>query len=62
MDITSPLVSRPLGNNGPIVPRLGLGLLSLGMPGQSDEERLAFLDAAFERGERFWDTGTHEIR
>lgn len=54
------LPTRPLGRNGPLVPRLGLGLMGAsgvyGSPA-GDEERLAFLSEAYERGERFWDTG-----
>ena len=54
------LPTRPLSKNGPLVPRLGLGLMgasyAYGMPA-GDEERLTFLDNAYERGERFWDTG-----
>lgn len=50
----------PLGKNGPLVPRLGLGLMGssamYGLPA-SDKERLAFLDEAYEMGEWFWDTG-----
>jgi hypothetical protein len=52
--------TRPLGNHGPLVPRLGLGLMgasgTYGMPA-ADAERLAFLDKAYEMGERFWDSG-----
>lgn len=50
---------RPLGRNGPEVNRLGLGCMGLsafyGRP-KPDNERLAVLDAAYEAGERFWDT------
>lgn len=58
---TSPeVVLRQLGKLGPLVPRLGLGLMNLSgvysVPGP-DAERLKFLDAAYEMGERFWDTG-----
>jgi aryl-alcohol dehydrogenase-like predicted oxidoreductase len=54
------LATRPLGKNGPLVPRIGLGLMGLssahGLP-KPDAERLAFLDRAYEMGETFWDTG-----
>jgi hypothetical protein len=54
------LPTRRLGN-GPLVPRLGLGLMGFrGTYGQSflsQEEMLEFLDEAYKRGERFWDTG-----
>ncbi|KFY90787.1 hypothetical protein V500_04952 [Pseudogymnoascus sp. VKM F-4518 (FW-2643)] len=57
---TSPeVVLRQLGKLGPLVPRLGVGLMNLSgvysVPGP-DAERLEFLDAAYEMGERFWDT------
>jgi aryl-alcohol dehydrogenase-like predicted oxidoreductase len=54
--------TRSLGKNGPLVLRMGLGLMPLSgtysLPG-TDDERMAFLDAAYEKGGRFWDTGTH---
>ncbi|KAJ5604495.1 Aldo/keto reductase [Penicillium lagena] len=53
------LPTRPLGRNGPLVPRLGLGLMGAsGTYGSalSDEERFALLDEAYKKGERFWDT------
>lgn len=58
---TSPeVVLRQLGKLGPLVPRLGVGLMNLSgvysVPGP-DAERFKFLDAAYEMGERFWDTG-----
>lgn len=52
-------VLKPLGKNGPLVPRLGLGLMGMshayGETG-SDEERFKVLDRAVELGETFWDT------
>lgn len=60
MNTVSTLASRPLGKNGPLVPRIGLGLMSLsGAHGviKPDAERLAFLDKAYDMGETFWDTG-----
>jgi aryl-alcohol dehydrogenase-like predicted oxidoreductase len=55
------LPTRKLGENGPQLPRLGLGLMNIsgvyGIPG-SDAERLAFLDEVYKMGETFWDTGT----
>lgn len=54
------LSTRPLGKNGPLVPRIGLGLMGLsgahGVP-KSDTERLGLLNKAYEMGETFWDTG-----
>lgn len=54
------LPTRPLGKDGPQVPRLGLGLMGAsivyGLPA-SDEERLAFLSKAYDIGEVFWDSG-----
>ena len=53
------LPTRPLGKNGPQVPRLGLGLMSnSGIYGLArGDERLHFLDGAYSKGETFWDTG-----
>lgn len=66
MSILNSLPGRPLGRHGPLhVPRLGLGLMGAsGVYGRpsGDEERLKFLDQAYERGERFWDTGKAEMR
>ncbi|EFQ32015.1 aldo/keto reductase [Colletotrichum graminicola] len=50
---------RRLGKSGPEIPALGVGLMGLsvayGDP-RSDEERLAFLDRAWELGATSWDT------
>jgi hypothetical protein len=52
--------TRQLGHDGPTVPALGLGLMGLSTTWYGDllpdEERLAFLDAAVERGATFWDS------
>jgi aryl-alcohol dehydrogenase-like predicted oxidoreductase len=56
------LPTRPLGRSGPLVPRLGLGLMGAsGTYGaaSSDADRFALLDEAYKRGERFWDTGKY---
>lgn len=54
------LPTRKLGNDGPEVTAIGLGLMGLsvayGKP-RSDAERMAFLDHAYELGERNWDSG-----
>ena len=55
------LPTRQLGRDGPQVTGLGLGLMGLSVgygPALPDEERLKFLDAAYEKGEWFWDTCT----
>jgi aryl-alcohol dehydrogenase-like predicted oxidoreductase len=52
------LPTRSLGKSGPEVTGLGLGLASLGHaygPAGSDEERLVFLNKAYELGARNWD-------
>ncbi|KAJ5161465.1 Aldo/keto reductase [Penicillium capsulatum] len=51
--------SRSLGRNGPHVPAVGLGLMSLGGiygAAGSLDEKLAFLDHAHATGQQFWDT------
>ncbi|KAK2767345.1 putative aldo/keto reductase [Colletotrichum kahawae] len=53
------LTARQLGQNGPKITALSLGLMGLsvayGTPG-SDDERLSFLDRAWEIGATNWDT------
>ena len=51
---------RPLGKNGPLVPRIGFGAMGLGTSRTAvplpDDQRLAVLDYAHEVGCTFWDT------
>ncbi|KAK3300369.1 putative aldo-keto reductase [Chaetomium fimeti] len=53
------VILRRLGRDGPYIPALGLGLMGLssfyGSP-PPDEERLAFLDRAYELGCTHWDS------
>lgn len=52
------LKTTTLGKNGPTVPAMGIGLMSMGHAYGSagtTEERLAFLDGLHEAGETFWD-------
>ncbi|KAJ5340706.1 NADP-dependent oxidoreductase domain-containing protein [Penicillium brevicompactum] len=52
--------TRPLGNGGPEVTRIGFGLMGLSSYYGNTlpvEEGLCVLDRAYELGERFWDTG-----
>ncbi|KAJ5729070.1 aldo-keto reductase [Penicillium malachiteum] len=55
------LPTRSLGRNGPLVPRVGLGLMGAsGIYGTITPENARFelLDDAYNRGERFWDTSS----
>lgn len=58
MASTSPVL-RPLGKNGPLVPRIGFGTMGMGFPRTAtpmpDPDRLALLDRAYELGCTFWD-------
>lgn len=52
--------TRSLGRDGPQVPAIGLGLMSIAGAyadaAAANEQRLAFLDRVYELGETFWDT------
>ncbi|KAI1643940.1 Aldo/keto reductase [Daldinia loculata] len=55
----SPIPSRQLGKDGPLVPRIGFGAMGLSMSygkPMPDEQRLELLDHAHSIGETFWDT------
>ena len=50
--------TRPLGSNGPELPAMGIGLMSLGhMYGSAgdDQTRLDFLTGTYKLGATFWD-------
>jgi aryl-alcohol dehydrogenase-like predicted oxidoreductase len=61
--MSTSIPQRALGRNGPLVPGLGFGLISLSYPTYGtlppDEERFAVLDRAFELGATFWDTAEY---
>ncbi|KAI1461895.1 Aldo/keto reductase [Annulohypoxylon moriforme] len=55
----SSVPTRPLGKNGPLVPRIGFGTMGLAMSygkPMPDEQRLDLLDHAHKIGSTFWDT------
>lgn len=59
MSLTSKLATRQLGKDGPEVDAIGLGLMGLSAfygTTESDEDRFAVLDLAFESGQTNWDS------
>jgi len=56
------LVSRRLGKDGPIIQAPGFGAMTIGMYGESPEERFKVLDRAYELGSTFWDTSDIYVR
>ncbi|EON95744.1 putative aldo-keto reductase yakc protein [Phaeoacremonium minimum UCRPA7] len=53
------LPTRKLGKDGPLINKMGFGLMGIGAAYGSvgtDEERLALLDRAWELGNTTWDT------
>ncbi|KAI1376354.1 Aldo/keto reductase [Hypoxylon crocopeplum] len=55
----SPMPSRQLGKDGPLVPRIGFGTMGLSMAygkPMPDEQRLEILDHAHKISGTFWDT------
>lgn len=58
--LDSPTIPKArLGTQGPMVPRIGLGLMGMSVfygAGGSDEARFEVLDRALAIGETFWDS------
>jgi aryl-alcohol dehydrogenase-like predicted oxidoreductase len=57
--------TRPLGKNGPLVPRIGYGTMGLSLSyGKTlpDAQRLTVLDHAYSIGATFWDTSDFYVR
>jgi aryl-alcohol dehydrogenase-like predicted oxidoreductase len=59
-------ILRPLGKNGPLVPRIGFGTMGMGFARTTnpipDPQRLALLDRAYQVGCTFWDTSDIYVR